>query len=204
MQNYNRDIRDEPEYTRSAENEHRQEDETQSYQNYRPQQQQQRPQQPDYPQRSQQSDYQRPQQPDYLQRSQQSDYQRPQQPEQQRHHQPERDYEAEREQRTALLARFRLGIYYVAHLFAIVIGFRFILLALGANLANQFANFIYSVSYPLVAPFLTLFGQGAPQYGNVVIEVSDLFAIGVYYLLAWGLVRAMYLFFAPADEVRRT
>jgi len=192
MQNYNRDIRDEPEYTRSAENEHRQEDETQSSQNYRPQQQ--RPQQ----------QQQRPQQPDYPQRSQQPDYQRPQQPEQQRHHQPERDYEAEHEQRAALLARFRLGIYYVAHLFAIVIGFRFILLALGANLANQFANFIYSVSYPLVAPFLTLFGQGVPQYGNIVIEVSDLFAIGVYYLLAWGLVRAMYLFFAPSDEVRRT
>jgi YggT family protein len=197
MQNYNRDIRDEPEYTRSAENEHRQEDETQSYQNYRPQQQQ-RPQQPEYPQRSQQPGQQRLQQPDYLQRPQssQSEYQRP--------HQPERDHEAEREQRAALLARFRLGIYYVAHLFAIVIGFRFILLALGANLDNQFANFIYSVSYPLVTPFLTLFGQGVPQYGNIVIEVSDLFAIGVYYLLAWGLVRAMYLFFAPSDEVRRT
>ncbi|GEM_PF-950628 len=196
MQNYNRDIRDEPEYTRSAENEHRQEDETQSYQNYRPQQP--RPQQPDYPQRSQQPEYQRPQQP-VQPRPQHS-----QQPEQQRHRQPERDYEAEREQRAALLARFRLGIYYVAHLFAIVIGFRFILLALGANLDNQFANFIYSVSYPLVTPFLTLFGQGVPQYGNIVIEVSDLFAIGVYYLLAWGLVRAMYLFFAPSDEVRRT
>ncbi|MFP4435826.1 MAG: hypothetical protein ACLFVO_01130 [Chloroflexaceae bacterium] len=196
MQNYNRDIRDEPEYTRSAENEHRQEDETQSYQNYRPQQP--RLQQPDYPQRSQQPEYQRPQQPvqPRPQHSQQPEHQRPQQ--------PERDYEAEREQRAALLARFRLGIYYVAHLFAIVIGFRFILLALGANLDNQFANFIYSVSYPLVTPFLTLFGQGVPQYGNIVIEVSDLFAIGVYYLLAWGLVRAMYLFFAPSDEVRRT
>lgn len=232
MQNDNRDIRDEAERNRAREQERGAHEDTAAAWSYRPEQSSEdqppqypaRPQQPEptprprapenpnyrpQPREPQPPAYQPPQyqqpreQPAAYQPPQYPQPREPQRPAYERPREPERDAAAEREHRMALLARFRLGLYYLAHLFAIVIGFRFILLLLAANPTNQFADFIYSVSYPLVAPFLTLFGQGPPQYGNRVIEVSDLFAIGVYYLLAWGIVRGMYLIFAPSDESMR-
>ncbi len=65
---------------------------------------------------------------------------------------------------------------------------RFLLVLLGANSANGFANFIYSASNPLVQPFFGLFGY-EPTFGRSRFEVGTLVAIAVYALVMYLLIR---------------
>ncbi len=104
---------------------------------------------------------------------------------------------SDREIRLAGVRRIQRIIYFIASAIAIVILLRFILLVLGANADNAFANFIYGLSGVFVAPFTTLFGE--PTFGNSVIEISSLIAIAVYYLIAWGIAKIITLTMAPAD-----
>lgn len=104
---------------------------------------------------------------------------------------------SERERRLASLRRTKQIIYFIVTAIAALILIRFVLLALGANPANAFANLIYSLSGIFVAPFNTLFGE--PAFGNSVIEISSLVAIAVYYLLGWGIARIVTLAAAPPD-----
>lgn len=84
-----------------------------------------------------------------------------------------------------LLARI---IWYIAGIILVILAFRFVLALLGANPSNAFANFIYSVSHPFVAPFFSLFGYRL-QYGVSRFEVYTLVAMAVYAVIAYGLVR---------------
>lgn len=79
-------------------------------------------------------------------------------------------------------------IYYIMGLISTVLAIRFVLSLLGANTANSFANFIYSVSYPLVAPFFGLFGYKV-QYGVARFEIETLVAIAVYAAVGYGIVQ---------------
>lgn len=67
---------------------------------------------------------------------------------------------------------------------------RFILTLLGANPDNAFANIIYSLSYPLVAPFFGLFGYTL-QLGVARFEFESLVAMLVYALIGYGLARML-------------
>ena len=82
-----------------------------------------------------------------------------------------------------LLARI---VWYVAGVLLALLAFRFVLAALGANPNNAFADFIYDVSHPFVAPFFSLFGYNL-QYGVSRIEVYTVVAMAVYALVAYGL-----------------
>lgn len=62
---------------------------------------------------------------------------------------------------------------------------------LGANLAADFAAFIYGITAPLVAPFVGLFGT--PQFNGSVLEPHSLVAIIVYALLAWLLAKLVWV-----------
>ena len=79
-------------------------------------------------------------------------------------------------------------IWYIAGVLLTLLAFRFVLALLGANPSNSFANFIYDVSHPFVAPFFSLFGYNL-QYGVSRFEIFTLVAMAVYAVLAWGLVR---------------
>jgi hypothetical protein len=79
-------------------------------------------------------------------------------------------------------------IWYVAGVLLVLLALRFVLALLGANPTNGFANFIYSVSHPFVAPFFSLFGYRL-QYGVSRFELYTLIAMAVYALIAWGLAR---------------
>jgi uncharacterized protein YggT (Ycf19 family) len=91
------------------------------------------------------------------------------------------------------LAAYRLNqvIYWVFGLIEGLILVRLILKALGANPAAGFAQFIYSITTPLVAPFLNLFGT--PSYQNSVLELSSIVAVIVYALIAWLLTRLVWI-----------
>lgn len=79
-------------------------------------------------------------------------------------------------------------IWYLAGILLALLGVRFILVLLGANPSNSFANFIYSASHPFVAPFVTLFGYTI-RYGVARIEPFTLVAMVVYFLVALGIAK---------------
>jgi uncharacterized protein YggT (Ycf19 family) len=87
-------------------------------------------------------------------------------------------------------------IYFLLGLLEIVLAVRFIFRLLGASTANGFANFIFNVSTPFVAPFNGIFNdQALSRVG--VFEISTLLAMVIYALIAWGIVKLMYVLFAP-------
>lgn len=79
-------------------------------------------------------------------------------------------------------------VYYISGILLTILAFRFVLSMLGANRGNGFADFIYSFSYPFVAPFFGLFGYKV-EYGVSRIEIETLVAMAVYAAVAFGIVR---------------
>ena len=79
-------------------------------------------------------------------------------------------------------------IWYIAGVLLALLAFRFVLALLGANPNNGFANFIYSVSHPFVAPFFSLFGYNL-RYGVSRFETFTLVAVAVYAIVAYGLAQ---------------
>lgn len=83
-------------------------------------------------------------------------------------------------------------IWYIAGVLLVLLAFRFVFALLGANPNNGFANFIYTVSHPFVAPFFGLFGYNL-RYGVSRFETYTLVAMAVYTVIAWGLARLVTL-----------
>lgn len=71
-----------------------------------------------------------------------------------------------------------------------ILGMRFVLSLLGANRANPFADFIYSVSHPFVAPFFGLFNY-TPQFGVVRFEFETLIAMAFWAFVTWVIIQAV-------------
>ena len=71
-----------------------------------------------------------------------------------------------------------------------LLALRFILSLLGANRANAFASFVYSVTHPFVAPFFGLFNY-QEQIGVVRFEFETLVAMAFWAFVTWLIVRAI-------------
>ena len=86
-------------------------------------------------------------------------------------------------------------VWYLYGLIAILLALRLILKLTGANSANGFVGFIYSVSGVLSAPFDGIFGVKSAEAGTThsVFEPSILVAIAVYALIAWGIAKLLTL-----------
>lgn len=84
-------------------------------------------------------------------------------------------------------------IEYVAGLFIVLLIIRFVLALLGANLANQFASFIYNVTDPMVAPFRGLLQVSQFQAGVSRLEIETILTIVVYALVIWAVTRLVLL-----------
>ena len=70
---------------------------------------------------------------------------------------------------------------------------RLVLALLGANPANAFANFIYTLSNPFVAPFRALLQVGTLKLGVARFDMETLVAIIVYTIVGWLVVRLINL-----------
>jgi cation transport ATPase len=79
-------------------------------------------------------------------------------------------------------------VYYIMGVLLVLLAFRFILSLLGANRGNGFADFIYTLSFPFVAPFFGLFGYEV-EYGISRFEIETLVAMAVYAVVAYGIVK---------------
>jgi hypothetical protein len=86
-------------------------------------------------------------------------------------------------------------VWYVYGFVAILLGMRFIMKLLGANTGNGFVDTVYAIAGVLAAPFIGIFGSPEVKAGEAVsiFEPSLLVAIGVYALIAWGIVKLMNL-----------
>ena len=99
--------------------------------------------------------------------------------------------EVEEHSASGSLMAYRV-IWFIAGVILTLLAFRFVLTLLGANPDNAFADFIYTASYPFVAPFFGLFGYDK-IYGVAKFEIYTLVAMAVYAVIAWGLGRLVTL-----------
>ena len=88
----------------------------------------------------------------------------------------------------------------IGGLISFVLVLRFLLSLLGANSTNAFANFIYTVSRPFVAPFFGLFNY-QPQFGTVRFEWETLIAIVFWAAVTWFVVRLLTIGSRRAGDV---
>jgi hypothetical protein len=84
-------------------------------------------------------------------------------------------------------------VWYITGVILVLLGFRFLLSLLGANITNGFANFIYDTSHPFVSPFFSLFSYDNYAYGVSRFEAYTLIAMVFYAVVGWGIAKLVTL-----------
>lgn len=97
---------------------------------------------------------------------------------------------------TVLVARISKFTWLVFGVLEVLIAFRLVLQMIGANPGSGFANFIYSITQIFVLPFQAIVPN--VTYSGGAIEIASIFALIVYPILAWVLVRAFRIIFSDA------
>jgi len=90
-------------------------------------------------------------------------------------------------------------IWYILSFVEVLLIFRVVLKALGANQYIGFTSFIYSITSPLALPFSGILGISAT--GSSILEWSTIIAGIVYLCVAWGLVYLLEIIYpiTPRD-----
>jgi len=71
---------------------------------------------------------------------------------------------------------------------------------IGANPDSPIVALIYGFTYLFLFPFEGM--TATPSAGNMVLELSSLFAMGIYALIAWAVERIVWLiFYRPRGAV---
>ena len=83
-------------------------------------------------------------------------------------------------------------VYFAFGVLEALLIIRLIMKLLGANPDAGFSQLIYGITFPFVGLFQGVFPNAGGNSG--VLELSTLLAIIVYALVAWGIVRLIYLF----------
>ena len=83
-------------------------------------------------------------------------------------------------------------VWYILGLIEVILAFRFVLKLLAANPSAGFSSFIYAVSYIFAAPFLNVFHATTVEGGGV-FKWTTLLAMFVFFLIAWGIVKAFFM-----------
>lgn len=94
--------------------------------------------------------------------------------------------------------RFNQIIWYILGLIEVLLAFRVVLKALGANPYSGFTNLIYALTTPLATPFNGILGVSIT--GSSLIEWSTIIAAVVYLCVAWGFVYLMDLIYPITPE----
>ena len=109
------------------------------------------------------------------------------------------EHESGQDQRVATFKATQL-IWLLLGILEAAIALRIVFKLIGVNEANPFAALLYAVTDFFVAPFASLIG--APAAGGMVLEISSIIAMVVYFLIAWALERIVYLlFYRPRGPV---
>jgi hypothetical protein len=78
-------------------------------------------------------------------------------------------------------------VWYILGLLEALLAFRFLLKLFGANPLAGFTSFIYGVTYPFAAPFLSVFRISSVE--GSVFEWTTLLAMLVYWLIALAIIQ---------------
>lgn len=97
------------------------------------------------------------------------------------------------------ILRFNQIIWYILGFVEVLLTFRVILKALGANQYVGFTSLIYAITAPFAVPFSGVVGISAT--GNSILEWSTIIAGIVYLCIAWGLVYLLEIIYpiTPRD-----
>ena len=107
--------------------------------------------------------------------------------------------EPEREQRIFTFKATQL-IWLLFGILEALIALRIGLMLIGANPNSPIVALIYGFTYLFLFPFEGL--VGTPAAGNMVLELSSLFAMLIYGLIAWATERVVWLvFYRPRGPV---
>lgn len=105
------------------------------------------------------------------------------------------DIGAERRARLSKVAQF---VWLLAGLLEAVLGLRFVLKLIAANPNAPFAQLVYGFTNLFLWPFNNL--TPAPSAQGMVLETSTLIAMIVYAVIAWVVVKLLYLIFMPSKS----
>jgi len=83
-------------------------------------------------------------------------------------------------------------IWYLLGILEALLAFRFLLKLFRGNIEAPFTKFIYTWTEPLTSPFATVFSTSRVE--NSAFEWTTLLAMGVYWLIAYGITRLFMLF----------
>ena len=100
--------------------------------------------------------------------------------------------EPEREQRIFTFKATQL-IWLLFGILEVLIALRIGLMLIGANPASPIVALIYGFTYLFLFPFTGL--VASPTAGNMVLELSSMFAMVIYGLIAWAAERTVWLLF---------
>ena len=104
-----------------------------------------------------------------------------------------------REQRIFTFKASQL-IWLVFGVLEVLIALRIALMLVGANPGSPIVALIYGITSVFLIPFVGLIGS--PTIGNMVLEISSMFAMLVYALIAWVVERTVWLiFYRPRGSV---
>lgn len=107
--------------------------------------------------------------------------------------------ESERERRIFSFKATQV-VWLLFGLLIAMIALRIGLKLIGANPENLITSLIYGFTDLFLFPFAGVINS--PTTGNIVLELSSLFAILIYGLLAWGIERVVWLiFYRPRGSV---
>lgn len=82
-------------------------------------------------------------------------------------------------------------VWYILGLVEVLLAFRFVLKLLGANAGAGFTSFIYTVTAPFAAPFVTVFKVSKAQ--GSIFEWTTILAMFVYFVVAWGIIKMLVM-----------
>ena len=107
--------------------------------------------------------------------------------------------EPEREQRIFTFKATQL-IWLLFGILLALIALRIGLMLIGANSASPIVALIYGFTGLFLFPFTGLINS--PTSGNMVLELSSVFAMLIYGLVAWAIVKVVWLiFYRPRGPV---
>lgn len=87
-------------------------------------------------------------------------------------------------------------VWYVLGVIEVILTFRVLLKFLGANPGSIFTFIVYQISFPFILPFTGIVGNTV--FGNSVIEWITFLAMGVYLVIAWGIIE-FFQIIKPVD-----
>ncbi len=85
-------------------------------------------------------------------------------------------------------------MYTILGILEIGLGLRLVLKLIAANASSGFADFIYGITGPFIAPFAGL--VGTPTSGGTILEITTLIAMAVYALFTWIVLQVIAIVMA--------